>query len=147
MVPRGWPNLTPVLVRATVKNSLMKYVECGIYSIHPPPQSILEAVTGDQQMRFSHPEDVVDGSGCQDLSHGLRDNVRWFCSPHLHGAQEANNEELVEDWVWTTGNSKRFDIITDVNSLNISSTKLQNVYPVLDVWRNSMTWNVIKIWS
>lgn len=36
---------------------------------------ILEAVAGDQQVRFCHPEDVVDGSGCQDLPHGLRDDV------------------------------------------------------------------------
>ena len=52
-------------------------------------------------MGLGHPEDVVYGSGCQDLPHGLRDDVGRLGGPHLHGAQEANNEELVEDRVWT----------------------------------------------
>lgn len=72
---------------------------------------ILEAVTGDQQVWFGHPEDVVDGSGCQDLPHGLGDDVCRLSSPHLHGAQEANDEELVEDRVWTTrGGEKRLPV-------------------------------------
>lgn len=51
-------------------------------------------------MRLGHPEDVVDGSGCQDLPHGLGDYVGRLGAPHLHGAQEAHDEELVEDGVW-----------------------------------------------
>lgn len=51
-------------------------------------------------MRLGHPEDVVDGSGCQDLSHGLIDDIRALCGLHLHGAQEPNNEKLVQDRVW-----------------------------------------------
>lgn len=63
---------------------------------------ILEAVAGDQQVRLGHPEDVVDGSGCHDLPHGLGDDVSRLGAPHLHGAQEAHDEELVEDGVWRT---------------------------------------------
>lgn len=66
---------------------------------------VLEAVAGDQQVRLGHPEDVVDGSGRQDLPHGLRDDVSRLGAPHLHGAQEAHDEELVQDGVWRTGQS------------------------------------------
>ncbi len=59
----------------------------------------LEAFTRDEQMRLGHPEDVVNGSGCQDLSHGLVDDVCTLCGLHLHGAQEPNDEELVQNRV------------------------------------------------
>lgn len=62
--------------------------------------SLLQAVAGHQQVRLGHPEDVVDGSGRQDLPHGLRDDVCRLGCPHLHGAQEANDEELMKDGVW-----------------------------------------------
>lgn len=57
-------------------------------------------------MRLGHPEDVVDGSGGQDLPHGLGDDVGRLGGFHLHGAQEANDEELVKDRVWTIKTQK-----------------------------------------
>lgn len=61
-------------------------------------------------MGLCHPEDVVDGSGCQDLPHGLRDDVCRLGGLHLHGAQEASDEELVEDGVWRTGRQEQIKI-------------------------------------
>lgn len=59
----------------------------------------LQAFACDEQMRLGHPEDVVYGSGCQDLSHGLIDDVRVLGGLHLHAAQEPNDEKLVQDRV------------------------------------------------
>lgn len=58
-------------------------------------------------MGLGHPEDVVDGSGSQDLPHGLRDDIHWLDSLHLHGAQEANDKELVEDRVYAAQKTEK----------------------------------------
>lgn len=60
----------------------------------------LQAFTCDEQMRLGHSEDVVYGSGCQDLSHGLIDDISVLCGLHLHAAQEPNDIKLVQDRVW-----------------------------------------------
>lgn len=60
---------------------------------------LLQAVAGDKQMWFGHPEDVVDGSSRQDLPHCLVDDIRVLCGLHFHGSQETHDEELVQDGV------------------------------------------------
>lgn len=61
---------------------------------------LLQAVTRDKQMGLGHSEDVVDGSGCQDLPHGLIDDIWVLGGLHFHGSQETHDEELVQDGVW-----------------------------------------------
>lgn len=51
-------------------------------------------------MGLSHPEDVVDGSGSQDLPHGLINYICILSGFHLHGAEEAHNKELMQDRIW-----------------------------------------------
>lgn len=60
---------------------------------------LLQAVTGDKQVRLGHPEDVVDGSGGQDLPHCLVDDIWVLCGLHFHGTQETHDEELVQDGI------------------------------------------------
>lgn len=50
-------------------------------------------------MGLGHSEDVMDGSGCQNLPHCLVDDVWILCGLHFHGSQETHNEELVQDGV------------------------------------------------
>lgn len=50
-------------------------------------------------MGLGHPEDVVDGSGRQDLPHRLIDDIRVLCGLHFHRSQETHDEQLVQDGV------------------------------------------------
>lgn len=50
-------------------------------------------------MGLGHSEDVVDGSGRQDLPHCLVDDIRVLCGLHFHGSQETHDEELMQDGV------------------------------------------------
>lgn len=48
-------------------------------------------------MRLCHSEDIVDGPSCQDLSHGLIDDISVLRGLHLHGSQEPHDEQLMQD--------------------------------------------------
>lgn len=69
----------------------------------PPvcPVFVPETAAGDHEMGLCGSEDVVDGSSCQHLSHGLIDHLLGLSRTHRHGAQEPHRKHLLQQGVYT----------------------------------------------
>lgn len=61
-------------------------------------------------MGLGGPEDVVDGTGSQHLSHGLVDDLLIVATANGHGAKKAHSENLLQEGVCRDSHASGFDI-------------------------------------